>query len=91
FGIDVVPVINKADLLENKLEGVDIFLDSDTLRNRLHQVPGVMGDLSEQILDVLENFKLAMRIPTVSALREEGLEQLYDILHEIFCACGDLT
>lgn len=91
FGVDVVPVINKIDLIENRLEELKVFLDDSALRDQLHHVPGVLGDLSEWILNTLDSFKLAMRIPMVSALREEGLEQLYDILHEIFCACGDLT
>lgn len=91
FGIDVVPVINKVDLLGKDSSKLEVFLSNNVLRNKLREVPGVIGDLSEQILDVLDNFKLAMRVPMVSALKGEGLEQLYDILHEIFCACGDLT
>jgi hypothetical protein len=27
----------------------------------------------------------------VSARKGEGMERLHDLVHEVFCACGDLT
>uniref|UniRef100_A0A7C1P2F8 GTPase n=1 Tax=Thermofilum pendens TaxID=2269 RepID=A0A7C1P2F8_THEPE len=91
FGVDVVPVLNKSDLLRGVEQLAEGLLDFDMLREQLKTVPGVLGDLSERILLAMENFRIAARVPVVSAVTGEGIEQLYDILHEIFCACGDLT
>jgi GTPase SAR1 family protein len=91
FGVDVVPVVNKSDLLQGDKQVAEGLLDCSALREQLKTVPGVLGDLSERILSTLEDFRVATRVPVVSAVTGEGLEQLYDILHEIFCACGDLT
>uniref|UniRef100_A0A7J3X8B2 GTPase n=1 Tax=Thermofilum pendens TaxID=2269 RepID=A0A7J3X8B2_THEPE len=91
FGVDVVPVLNKSDLLRGVEQLAEGLLDFDMLREQLKTVPGVLGDLSERILLAMENFRIAARVPVVSAVTGEGIEQLYDILHEVFCACGDLT
>ncbi len=92
FGVSVIPVINKADLIgENGPGEPETLLSGEALREKLGKETGVLGDLAEQILDVMDNFKLAIRIPLVSAAKGRGLEKLYDVLHEVFCACGDMT
>jgi len=91
FGVDVVPVVNKSDLLQGVEQLAEGLLDFDLLKEQLKTVPGVLGDLSERILSAMEDFRIASRVPVVSAITGEGIEQLYDILHEIFCTCGDLT
>ncbi|QOJ78203.1 ATP/GTP-binding protein [Infirmifilum lucidum] len=88
LGVDVIPVINKADAVE---EG-EILRDDERLRLELsRESEGVIGEISERILDLLNDYRLATRVPLVSATTGKGLEELYDMLHEIFCACGDLT
>lgn len=45
----------------------------------------------KKMIQILEEYRFATRIPIVSSLTWEGLEKLYDMIHEIFCTCGDLT
>lgn len=88
LGVDVIPVINKADAVEES----GILRDDERLRLELsRESEGVVGEISERILDILNDYRLATRVPLVSATTGKGLEELYDMLHEIFCACGDLT
>lgn len=89
LGVDVIPVINKADLVEGDFR---LFKDNEYLRSKVRETgEGIIGEISERILELLDDYKLATRIPLLSATTGVGLEELYDMLHEIFCACGDLT
>lgn len=88
LGIEAIPVINKADVVG---EHAKIITDTTFLREKLREEQGVLGEISERMFELLEDYKLAVRIPLVSAVTGQGLEELYDMLHEIFCACGDLT
>ncbi len=90
LGVDAVPVLNKAD----KLAGsniAELLEDPWRLREAVGRGEGVYAEIAEKLLEVLDEYKLATRIPRVSALEGTGLEELYDMLHEIYCSCGDMT
>ncbi len=90
LGTDTIPVINKID--EKKSEGnIRIYEDPLVLRSKIMKEKGVSSEISEKILDILNEYNLASRIVKVSAIKETGLEELYDIMHEVYCTCGDLT
>ena len=91
LGVDAVPVLNKADLLGKDGRIPVLLEDSEQLRRELLRSEGVYAEVAEKILAVLDEYKLATRIPRISALNGSGLEELYDMLHEIYCSCGDLT
>lgn len=91
LGIDTVPVINKSDLLGGRGEVIRMIRDHNYLISKISQEEGVYSEVAERLLMVLDEFKLATRIPRVSAKTGEGLEELYDMLHEIYCSCGDMT
>ncbi|HDI75426.1 MAG TPA: hypothetical protein ENF55_05665 [Thermoprotei archaeon] len=80
-------VINKSDLLERK-DSIEL----DALEELIKREPlGLMSDLALSCVDLVRKLSRASRIVFVSALRQFGLDQLYDLLHEVWCTCGDLT
>ncbi len=90
LNVDTVPVLNKSDIVSSE-EIYRILRDTAILKIELGKLEGVYTEIAELILHVLDEFKVATRIPKVSARTGEGLEELYDMLHEIYCTCGDLT
>lgn len=52
---------------------------------------GVLPEVAGEIFKVMNEYGLARRIAKVSALTGEGTNELYDLLHEVYCTCGDLT
>ena len=90
LGVESVPVLNKADLLG---EGwiARLLDDEEALLNSLQKEKGLEADLALNMAKVLKEFRQASRIVRVSAKNMEGMEELYDILHEVYCTCGDLT
>jgi len=93
LGVPAVSVINKIDLVRDKLADIDRLLsDSEFLKDRVvKEGSGVMIDLALSLSKTLPELLPAARLVNVSAKTGEGMAELYDIVHEIFCACGDLT
>ena len=83
-------IINKCDLLG---EGSEDLLSPDltALMEKLKGETGVLADMAVKLLEVISGFGLASRVVKVSAVTGEGLQELYDLLHEVYCTCGDLT
>ncbi len=69
-----VHVISKAELLEECM-----------LRKKK-----VEDDFTEQLLEIIEKSKSAQRTVYVSSLKERGFDELYSLIHEAFCTCGDM-
>jgi len=90
MGIDVVPVINKIDLAQSLLIVGDTISDIDmvieSIRNK-----GLYGEMLSNILNIIWQYAKATRVPRVSAKEFIGIEELHRIIHELTCACGDLT
>jgi GTPase Era involved in 16S rRNA processing len=93
LGVPTVSVLNKIDLAEGQLADIDRMLaDAELLRDRVvRESSGVMIDLILGLSKTLPELLPAARLVKVSARTGEGMAELYDIIHEIFCACGDLT
>lgn len=82
--------LNKGDLQCS--QEVKAWIDNpQTLHEDLLMEKGVISEIAVRIAKVLDDYSLAMRVPMISALRSEGLEELYDLIHETWCVCGDLT
>ncbi|MCX8185396.1 MAG: ATP/GTP-binding protein [Sulfolobales archaeon] len=92
--IPMVPVLSKSDA--SKLSGgpisPSIHVEVDEVLKTLNTVEA--GLLSEMLFEVVGSVKKYLksgRLIAVSSVTGEGLDELYKMLHEVFCACGDLT
>ncbi|MEM1523107.1 MAG: ATP/GTP-binding protein [Thermofilaceae archaeon] len=88
--VPTVAVLSKGDLGVASL-AIAWARDPEALLAELKLEPGVVSELSSRLVEVLNEFRLAARVPIVSATTGEGFRELYDLLHEIWCACGDVT
>jgi len=89
--IPTVTVLSKIDKIDR--EDIDrLILDVEYLKDALkRESRGVIADLSLKISEVIEVLRGALRIVKVFAVSGIGFDHLYDLIHEIFCTCGDLT
>ncbi|MFN4133916.1 MAG: ATP/GTP-binding protein [Candidatus Hadarchaeales archaeon] len=93
LGTPTVAILNKVDLVGDALAKIDGMLSNpEVLKNEvLKEKFGVAADVVLSLADVLHNFLPPARVVKVSAKTGEGLSPLYDVIHEVFCTCGDLT
>ncbi len=93
LGVPAISVLNKVDLAPGKLADIDRALaDVEFLKKQVvRESSGVMIDLILRLSEVLPELLPAARLVKTSAKTGEGMQELYDIVHEVFCACGDLT
>lgn len=91
--VPTIAILNKVDLARNKLAEIDrMSADLELLKERVvEESSGVIVDLTLGLSKVLPELLPAARLVKVSAKTGEGMQDLYDIVHEVFCACGDLT
>lgn len=88
LGVEAVIVLHKSDIdKEGKIRR--LISEEKLLRQELMRETGVMVDVALAALDVLGRVKPATRIIPTSSVTFEGHGELFEILHEIFCACGD--
>lgn len=89
--IPTVTVLSKIDKVDRK--DIDrLILDVEYLKDSLRkEAGGVIKDLSLEISGIIEILRGSLRIVKVSANKNTGFDQLYDLIHETFCTCGDLT
>jgi len=92
LGINTLMVVNKVDLLDRVEAGrLSRFLQNPKILLKKVKMMGVLADIYLPILKVLGKVIPAQRIPMVSAKTGEGFDGLLTMLHEVKCACGDLT
>lgn len=90
LGVDVVPVINKIDLVKDLSIVGDVVSDVEEVVERLRG-GGTYGEMLAKIMDAIWLYAKATRVPRVSAKNMLGLEELHRVIHELTCSCGDLT
>ena len=92
LGVAAINIINKVDLLRDReVEKIrDYLLNPATSKEEI-KVEGILSDIYLPISELLQKIVPAQRIPRVSAKTGKGFDELLDMLHEIRCACGDLT
>ncbi len=92
LGIDVVPIINKADLLSKDYLSGDLVRDYEVVTHELSsEEESLYTDLLKEVLNVVTKYFKATEVPKVSALKGLGMEDLHRLVHEVSCSCGDLT
>ena len=90
LGVENILAINKIDAVRES-PMVELFDDQEALGHFLEKEKGVLPEVAGEIFKVMNEYGLARRIAKVSALTGEGTNELYDLLHEVYCTCGDLT
>ncbi len=88
---EMTPCLSKADLADVKMI-LPLLQDSQKLIRIIDASNrGVLSEFASQCLDVLSHFRLPVRIVPVSVLENHvvGLEDLFGLLEESGCACGD--
>jgi len=85
--IPTVAVINKGDVVDLS----ELTLKVDEVKRRLSSRTDVLSDLALELTDLVFKYERASRVVVISALKKIGLDRLYDLIHESFCVCGDLT
>ena len=91
--IDVIMILNKVDLVGEKISKfMNIFFDDpDAFVNEmLRDNTGILGELSFDLVDILRQYLPPTRIVSVSAKKKIGFNDLYSIINDALCECGDL-
>ncbi|MFX1293468.1 MAG: ATP/GTP-binding protein [Promethearchaeota archaeon] len=93
LGINMIYILHKADLIPDDLKLIKMIQNPQYLRERIiSEHRGAFTDLALIAHDVVAKLAASIRIITTSAIEPvSGIDQLHDLLHESFCACGDLT
>ncbi|MHA1676620.1 MAG: hypothetical protein ACTSU6_05520, partial [Candidatus Njordarchaeales archaeon] len=67
------------------------FDDPDAFVNEmLRDNTGILGELSFDLVDILRQYLPPTRIVSVSAKKKFGFNDLYSIINDALCECGDL-
>ncbi len=94
LSIDTIIAINKIDLANAEAKKmIEMFyVNPEEFRNiMMEQHTDTFSGMSIDLLDTIRNYMPPARIVLISAKNGEGFDELYDIIHEVFCTCGDLT
>jgi len=92
--IPVVPVVSKADAVgvRGGLFSANVDTEVEELVEHLSKAEaGLLPEMLVEVLQVVRRYLRAERLIAVSAVTGEGIEELYKLVHEVFCTCGDLT
>ncbi len=82
LGLSAVIAFNKSDM--------------SVLKNPSHYIrglkdEGMLGEYYEGLMKFIELTNLTQRIVNISAKTWKGFDELFSILNEVFCVCGDLS
>ncbi|MCS7125740.1 MAG: ATP/GTP-binding protein [Aigarchaeota archaeon] len=89
--VPVISIVNKSDLRE--IEYMEKYVaDLDYLKSDLvFGDSGIMVDLAMRYVEIVDEFSKNFRIVKVSAKTGYGMSDLYTMIHEAICECGDMT
>ncbi len=88
--IPLIMILSKADLIDRKIERLlrdQRYLIEEVIAEKM----GSLTDLTLGLIELMRSLSSAQRIVKVSTKTGEGLSELYDLIHESLCECGDLT
>jgi len=89
--VPVISIINKSDLPStSKFE--ELMSDRKRLIEEIAEKEhGLIADLSIKFVEFIGDLSKAMRIVKVSARTGDGMMELYNLINDALCECGDLT
>jgi len=89
--IPVVPAVTKADLVGLEL-GETLVIGLGKVRELVSkELQGALREVIPRLVDLMVEYMPSVRLVKVSAKTGEGLEELYQLIYETYCSCGDLT
>ncbi len=91
LGVETAPVINKVDLAPDLQVRGDLVRDVARIRQGLLRRRTLYAEMLRDVVRVLYKYAKQANVPRVSAVTGEGIEDLHKMLHEMSCACGDLS
>ncbi len=93
IGIDVIPVITKADTLSKTRENIvrRLITSPEKLLEDIKDSEGIVSDILPELISIAVKTRGAYRPVLVSINNRESIEDLHFVLHEAACSCGDLT
>lgn len=80
--------ISKLDLIASK-DIIKLISNRRELRRAIRKIEGVQRDLALRCIDILLSITPLKTIIPVSAVTGAGFEELYGLLHEVWCECGE--
>ena len=90
--IPTIPVFSKADLIPDREIVEKLVMEPEALEEYIEkQLSGVTADIASDMARMLAEYKQSLRPVLVSAKTGEGFEELFSVVHEAFCSCGDLS
>lgn len=91
LNIPLVIVASKSDISSRK-DIARMLSDVDYLASKVDQEStGSASEAATILVDVIRKLPWSQRAVSVSSVTRDGFEDLHGLLHEAFCACGDLT
>lgn len=92
LSIKAIPVLNKSDLWEG--DRIDALWEA-VLKGELNLIEGSLsGTYMEalyELINAVSSFRSPVRVASISAKYFRGFQDVFDMLNEVWCACGDLT
>lgn len=90
LGLTTIPVWSKSSLATKTFKEL-INMSKEELLRRLMQEEELYTDAALGMAEIMSRMEQAVRVIKIDSVTGEGLSDLYDIIHETLCVCGDLT
>jgi len=91
MNVPLVIVASKSDLAPRQ-DLARMLSDTDYLSAMIdREGQGSSAEAASILVDVMRRIPWSQRAVSVSSVTGEGFEDLYELLHEAFCTCGDFT
>jgi len=90
LGIQSIPIWNKMDISSRVFNEI-YKLTPGELRERLEGEPGLYTEAAIGLSELSIKLEGAVRETFVDSISCKGFDEVYSVLHELFCTCGDLT
>ncbi|MEM3481119.1 MAG: ATP/GTP-binding protein [Candidatus Korarchaeum sp.] len=89
LGVKVIPLLNKSDLWEGR--DIENLWNAALSGEVTIEGSGTYADVLHELLRAISSFRSPTRVIATSAKYGSGFEEVFDLMNEVWCSCGDLT
>ena len=82
LSIPTATVLTKSDVKD---------IDVDQIVKKISEESSSLAELLEKTVDFLEYTTLSQRVVKISNVSKTGFSDVYSLLNEMFCTCGDIS